>query len=319
MNADGIRSGFISFFYGTHMMVQWIEFETADEQTRREMITQVAESAARDLTAYEVLADMLTYHGETAVLVELARQAMPHLQTNTALTSRRKQELVAQATDMLIFQYIESGEDDLAALQAVLERYMPVDEAQLASFVAILRGERAYQWQLSHFVIEDMTEERQQAAAQNTAVLMLAFLGYLHQQELIPLSKGNIMRQLWPVYLVERRTGQLEERPDMTAVIRGQRPRPVIRPKPHPLCPDKVTLEQYLAKLLNYQTQPYKAAAVFTLIPAWLRFLQTCQLIDQTQQITVSAELKSMADDLAACLSDFSDDPALRRDVMVWE
>ncbi len=294
------------------------EFETADEQARQELVRQVAERAARDLTAYEALVDMLAYHGETAVLVELARQAMPYLQTNTALTSRCKQELVAQATDMLIFQYVESSEDNLAALQAALEQYMLVDEAQLASFVAILRGERAYRWQLSHFVVEEMNEERQQAAAQNTAVLMLAFLGYLHVQEQIPLSRGNMMRQLWPVYLVERRTGQLEERVDMTAVIRGERPRPVIRPQPHPLCPDKVTLEQYLAKLLNYQTQPYKAAAVFTLIPAWLRFLQTCQLIDQTQQIAVSTELKSMAEDLAAYWSDFSDDPALQQDVMVW-
>ncbi|HFQ93331.1 MAG TPA: hypothetical protein ENK32_04945 [Anaerolineae bacterium] len=295
--------------------IRWCEFETADEQTRREMARQAAEGSARDLTAYEAMTDMLAYHGETAVLVELARQAMPYLQTNTALTSRRKQELAAQATDMLIFQYVESGGADLAALQAALELYMPVDEAQLASFVAILRGERAYRWQLSHFVVEEMSEERQQAAAQNTAVLMLAFLGYLHVQEQIPLSKGNFMRQLWPVYLVERRTGQLEERLDMTAVIRGERPRPVIRPRPHPLCPDKATLEQYLTKLLNYQAQSYKAAAVFTLIPAWLRFLQTCQLIDQTQQSAVSAELKSMADDLAAYWSDFSDDPTLRRDV----
>jgi hypothetical protein len=298
--------------------IRWREFETADEQARQEMVRQVAERSAHDLTAYEALVDMLAYHGETAVLVALAGQAMPHLQTNAALTSRRKQELIAQATDTLIFQYVQSGENDLTVLQAALEVYMPVDEAQLASFVAILRGERAYRWQLSHFVVEEMSEERQQAAAQNTAVLMLAFLGYLHQQEQIPLSKGTIMRQLWPVYLVERRTGQLEERQDMTAVIRGERPRPVIRPRPHPLCPDKATLEQYLAKLLNYQTQPYKAAAVFTLIPAWLRFLQTCQLIDQTQQIAVSAELKNMADDLAAYWSDFSDDPALRRDVMIW-
>jgi len=300
------------------MGVRWQEFETADEQTRRKMVRLAAERSARDLTAYEALVDMLAYHGETAVLVELARLVMPYFQTNAALTSRRKQELIAQATDTLIFQYVESGEDDLAVLQAALEQYMPVDETQLASFVAILRGERAYRWQLSHFVIEDMTEERQQAAAQNTAVLMLAFLGHLHRQEQIPLSKGNIMRQLWPVYLVERRTGQLEERVDMTAVMRGERPRPVIRPQPHPLCPDKATLEQYLAKLLNYQTQPYKAAAVFTLIPAWLRFLQACQLLDQTQQIAVSAELKSMADDLAAYWSDFSDDPALQQDVMVW-
>ena len=298
--------------------IRWREFETANEPAQQEFVRQVAESAARDLTAYEAVADMLAYHGETAVLVDLTRLAMPHLQINAALTSRRKQELVAQATDTLIFHYVESDGDDLVALQAALEQYMPVDGGQLASFVAILRGERTYQWQLSHFVVEDMTSERQQAAAQNTAVLMLAFLGYLHQQEQIPLSKGNIMRQLWPVYLVERRTGQLEERQDMTAVIRGERPHPVIRPKPHPLCPDKVTLEQYLAKLLNYQTQPYKAAAVFTLIPAWLRFLQSCQLIDPTQPITLRTELKNMADDLAAYWSDFSDDPGLQRDVLVW-
>ena len=279
------------------------------------MVRQAAESAARDLTAYEAMVDMLAYHGETAVLVELQRQAAPHIQANPAATARRRQELVAQATDTLIFQYVESGGADLAALQAALELYMPVDEAHLDWFVAILRGKRAYQWQLSHFVVENMTEARQQVAAQNTAVFMLAFLGYLCVQEQIPLSKGDFMRQLWPLYLVERRTGQLEERLDMAAVIRGQRPRPVIRPRPHPLCPDKVTLEQYLTKLLNYQVRPYKAAAVFTLIPAWLRFLQSCQLIDPTQQSAVRAELKSMADDLAAYWSDFSDDPALRRDI----
>lgn len=300
------------------MGVRWQEFETADEQTRREMVRLVAESTARDLTAYEAMTDMLAYHGETAVLVELARLAMPYFQTNAALTSRRKQELIAQASDTLIFQYVESGGDDLAALQVALEQIMPVDEVQLASFVAILRGERSFQWQLSHFVIEDMTSETQQAAAQNTAVLMLAFLGYLHQQEQIPLSKGNIMRQLWPVYLVERRTGQLEERLDMTAVMRGERPHPVSRPQPQPLCPDKVTLEQYLAKLLNYQAQPYKAAALFELIPTWLRFLQFCQLIDPAQQATVHAELKNIADNLAAYWSDFPGDPALGQGAAAW-
>lgn len=297
------------------IVIQWTEFETINSLQRQDWIRRAAEAAEHDLVTYEAAIDMLAYHGETAVLVELMQQATPHIQANPAATARRRQELAAQATDTLIFQYVESGKNDLAALQAALEAYMPVDEGQLASFVAILRGEMTYRWQLSHFVVADMTEERQQAAAQNTAVLMLAFLGYLHQEEQITLSKGNFMRQLWPVYLVERRTGQLEERLDMTAVIRGQRPRPVIRPQPHPLCPEKVTLEQYLTKLLNYQPQPYKAAAVFTLIPSWLRFLQACQLIDQTLQTTLHAELKNMAGELAAYWTDSPDDPALRRDV----
>ena len=298
--------------------MNWNSYTNSTAKERQEKLDLAAQQSGEDFLSFNFLLDMFAYHGETAVLSQLVQSAWPHIKASQELSDWQKQAFTTQACDFIIFNHIQTTPNPTIQLKKQLEQYYTVDEQQLAYYLAALTQGSTHEWKLIHFDIEDPTPATNQQASQNLAVLMIDFLAHLHLQEKVSLTKGNFVRHELPVYFVERRTGQLQPRQDLAAVMRGERPRPIIRPKPHPLCPDKVTLEKFFANQLNYQPQPYQVAATFTLIPAWLRFLQSRQLIDGKQQEDTLNELQSMAADLQQYFVNFTDDPTMKTAVKSW-
>jgi len=95
---------------------------------------------------------------------------------------------------------------------------------------------------------------------------------------------------------------------------------PLLKPSPrrshHPLCPDRKTLDHFLAGLLSFiNPQYYKATATLELIPAWLRFLASRQLITADQHQQTLAELRGLATEFGKVVKTHSD-PALRTAVL---
>lgn len=245
--------------------------------------------------------DLLAYRGETAVIVQMMQTVWPAVRDDQSIYRSATDQFAARATDQIIFRYLgETAVPDPhdATLLAELGQFFPIDPAGLGRFFDHLQGRAGQTWHVADLAGDEMNS---QTLAQNWNTLMVAFLGYLHYEEGIPLSKGDLARHQFPHYFTSRRTGQLEPRVDMGNLLAQNRPLPT---KPdesrHPLCPDPTTLKEYISKLLHYvKPQLVQAAVIFELTPAWLRFLQKQQLIDAAEQEEIWQKLQPLATDLA--------------------
>lgn len=298
--------------------MNWNHYTSLAPETQTAVLNTLAQQAGSNWAQFQSLLNMLAYHGETAVLTQLLSHNWPTLQNDPQLSDWQKQTLATFACDVLIFHHLQTSQEPTPDLQKQLQQFYPIDEQQLARYLTALTSQSEHEWKLIHFHIDNPTPETNQQASQNLAVLMVDFLAYASQVHHIAYAKANMMRQQLPTYFVERRTGQLEPRQDFAAAMRGERPRPIIRPKPHPLCPDSVTLEQYMAKLLNYQPQPTIAAALFGLIPTWLQFLQAQKLIDVSYHNQTITDCQQMAPDLLQYFQTHIADDILLNHIQNW-
>jgi hypothetical protein len=91
-------------------------------------------------------------------------------------------------------------------------------------------------------------------------------------------------------------------------------------PKPgHPLCPERVTFDACLAGFVGILNNlNHTAAALFEIVPAWLRFLESRRLIDSARRIKTIEELRPLHADVLRMWEKFTEDPALYRAAQVW-
>lgn len=303
-------------------LVQWQTYQTAAAEEQRAFLDQIATTTGAGLDNFERVLNMLAYHGRLADLVFLMEQAWPHLQASETLSAWQKNRLATQSTDSLIFQYLAQRPltqaptpDKLdSGLMKQLNQFFAVDTNGLARYLAVLGGFRQTAW-----TPEQLASSRDNnQLAQNLTTVMIEFLGWLHQKEEHPLSKGDLFRYQMLTYLAERRTGQLDPRPDIGDLMRRGRPMPKPRPPSPLMCPDPVTLEQFLTKMLNYKPQPYKTAAFVELIPAWLRFLASRNLITTGEQQQTMHDLQPTAQKLATHWQSFPGDETLHAQAANW-
>jgi hypothetical protein len=102
---------------------------------------------------------------------------------------------------------------------------------------------------------------------------------------------------------------------------RGRRlpPTPKFRPYTYQLVPDHERLDRFLSGLLGFLNQLYyHAAAVFELLPAWLRFLESRQLIDAAVRVQALRDLESLLDPLCQVCNNFADDPTPHQALLRW-
>jgi hypothetical protein len=291
---------------------------------------EMAQTADTHMDLFAQTLDVLAYHGQLPVLVDMMRQAWPLIQQSGEIVGRSVDEFATRATDATIFHHLETHAAPDAhdpALRQQLEVYFDIDIDGLARYLAHLTGQAERAWRTSDFDFADHDEKEAEAkrkranqVAQNLATLLIELVGCLRRRDDIPYSKGNLFRQQLPPYLVARRTGQLAPR-DVTNLMGSGRPMPRL-PEPqslHPLCPDADTLERYLAKLLHFANPyPYRAAVLFELTPAWLRFLESNRLIDAQQPRQKLPDLKKLKPDLARYWQQYHEDLALQREAENW-
>lgn len=85
----------------------------------------------------------------------------------------------------------------------------------------------------------------------------------------------------------------------------------------HMLVPDRERLDRFLAGLLDsLNPHHYRAAAVFEIIPPWLRFLEARGLIDAEARARALSDLADLADKLRGVFE--SGDPAPRQACERW-
>ncbi|MBT9149131.1 MAG: hypothetical protein DDT27_00553 [Dehalococcoidia bacterium] len=298
------------------------------------LVHEMAMIAETEIDAFNNVIDMLAYHGQLSVLVQAMRLAWPSVKDSANIVPWGINEFAERTSNYIIFDHLEchsSLDPQDPKWSEQLEVYVRMDPEQFPRYMAHLTGQWESRWTMGDLegdVFDEFTEdEKVQApdpARQNLFFLTVEFLGYLRRQEGVPYPKGELARERILRYILNRHDGELEPRESpLEAALRPSGERRRHKPKPrrpdHPLCPDRSTLERYFVRLLNFiNPQRYKVAATFELLPAWLRFLESRQLIDAQQREKTLHELQGLAIELIKVWKRYPGDPALQREMERW-
>jgi hypothetical protein len=294
--------------------ITWQELKHLDEAVKQAMLAAVGEVVVDDTAVFQHTTDMLSYHNQLASLIHLLQTAHARLKAVKTASEWQLQTVAALLMDALIFQFLESDPADSATappeLIAALQAIVPIEAEALNRYLAHLAGYTQYQWKVEHLA---------EHPPQNMAALMIEFLAFAYKEAGVAYGRSHLIRQLLPTYFVERRTGQLNPRQDLGDLMRSGRPIPKPKPNPHPLAPDSDTLQRFLAKLLNYDpVRPYPAAALYTLLPTWLRFLQARHLLTPAEASAVQDDLAGLKADLHSYFANLAGDEGLATAVAQW-
>lgn len=294
-------------------LLTWHEFCQLNEAAQLEAVAAVGKEVVTNTAVFQQTTDMLSYHNQLGSFIHMLQNGYTQVQESQS-SEWQQQTVTTLLMDSFIFQYLESAPEksDTASpeLVAALQAILPLEVDAVNHYLAHLGGYTQYQWQLEHFANHP---------PQNMATLMIEFLSFAKNDADVPYGRSSLIRHLLPTYFVERRTGQLNPRQDLGDLMRSGRPMPKPRPNPHPLTPDSDTLQRFLAKLLNYDPiRPYAAAAIFTLLPTWLHFLQARNLLSSTEATQATIDLAKLKPDLQRYFADFEGDDGLATAVANW-
>jgi hypothetical protein len=280
---------------------------------------ELAARAAAEPGALHDNLERLAYHGHLRLMVEMMKMAWPEIQAAASAAPGSRAGFAARTTDAIIFLHLEqvtaaSAEDP--ALLAELETFFPVSTDRLDQYMAFVSGDIQAQWRPEHFALPAGGEPAPPATVQNLQTLALAFIGHLRREEEVNYSKGELARPHLPRYLLDRHSGVLDAREPLGDLMRQGVPPLTSRLQPQPpahvLCPDRETFQRYLDRLLVAgNPQPYRAAALFELMPAWLRYLEAHGLIEAQQRQRSLQEVAALSGDMVAIWSNYTADPAL--------
>lgn len=279
------------------------EIVEAFREDRPEDVPALARDLARqaeaDFPSLHAALNLLGYHNRLAVINEAMYIAWPQIQEAAGVSQPAVNAYAARAADHLIYAYLADlppgDEPDPRApeLHEQLERYFPIDPQRLETYLMLLHGSVGRQWTMRDF---------EPLESQNLSGLMVEFLGYGRRHEEIPYARSHLLRDQLPRYFLDRETGNLYPKEDVAALLRGGRRPRTTPPEPeHPLCPDAETLETFLHQMVRtVRPQPYAAAALIELAPAWLRFLVARGLVDPEQQQRTLDDLQELEEELPA-------------------
>jgi hypothetical protein len=297
---------------------------------------EMAHTAAKDIDVFNWSLDRLAYHGQLSPLLEMMRLAWPSVKKSRDILPWGIDEFAQRACSYVIFEYVEhqaspDGHDPNLIEQ--LEFYHQIVPERLVRYLGYLTGQVERQWTISDFKLsrgrsqpdaDSEQEPAEEQGDQNLYDLTVEFLGHLHREHGVSYTKGELGRKQILEYLRERHTGELEPTESLFQAQLGRKKgKQHLKPKhrvDHLLCPDRETLDRYLGGLLQFiNPQHYKATATFELVPAWLRFLESRQLIDDEQRAKTLLELRPLSNDLLKVLRLYRDDPTLEAAVQRWQ
>lgn len=317
----------------------------SQQETLPALTRELAAYAGKDIDMVNRVIDQLEYHGQLDLLREITRIGLADVKASHDIMPHGKYEFAERGGDYEIFDYLLHTPDPRGDDPSLLDRlgfYVEdLRTEKLIRYIEHVSDKKSQTWQVNDFAIqpstkksafsdddEDVEDEEKteplDPGKENLYYLSIEFLGYLHREEKVPYTRGEQARQGLVGYLVERAEGELEPRPGLLEDRRSwERRRPARqRPPSHPLCPDRGTLDRYLASLLDFlSAQYFKVCALFTLLPAWLRFLEQRQLLSAEQRQKCLRELEGLHATLLKAMETAvvrSEDPTLVQDLKAW-
>ncbi len=235
--------------------------------------------------------EQMAYYGQLPALIEAMRLSWPSIRDSREIKPLAVGEYRALCAHMETLNNLEEvGEPRIEdpAFRERLRFFMDDDEnfdyAQQSLWIDCLVGRNNHPWTLDDFKIElhiqpqrndeeilkTLLSSEPNHGLRNLSNLTARFIHYLHKEEGTSYVKAELARD--EIYTLiakremnRRRPGQARKRESSG----------------NPLAVSSQDLEARLALLLeSLIPSPYKAAALMESAPAWMRFLESQQLID---------------------------------------
>ena len=295
---------------------------------------ELAPLADREIDIFNQVESQLAYHGHLSILVEAMRLAWPEVKSSSEIVPWGIDEFCTRAITYELLNYADCAPEPAKSDPTLCEKlqfFSDVDTPQVASYLSHLTEWPGKAWTMADFKLaqprstrddEEENELETGDASGNLHVYQLTvqLLGYLRRFEGVPFSKGELGRHDLYRFILERHEGKLEYRESMLESMQrdidrqqGRRTARLRKFKPYEkvLVPDRERLEHYLTRLLGMMNQlHHRAAALFEIIPAWLRFLELRGLIDAATRVHTLNELMPLVESLSRILASSPDDPA---------
>jgi hypothetical protein len=280
----------------------------------------------------------LAYHGRLVAVLEAMRVAWPSVQSSSDVLPHGIYEFGETGARYEIYNYLERTESPDPRARDLFDRIKffvaDADPNELALRVSDLAGQAASTWTVGDFALkpvrkkrrsewdddEDEGEDPPDPGALNLSRLISQFIGYLRRDEGVPYPKGELVREELFAYFIRRHKRDLDPRPSM--LEQAMKPGKKLPPPPapgHPLGPERVTFEVQLAELVGFFSARYHtAAALFELVPAWLRFLESRGLIAADRHAKTLEDLRPLHANLLRLMESYKGDPALFEELRTW-
>src|SRR5581483_1768993 len=303
---------------------------------------EMAPLAGRDFDLFHRVEEQLAYHGQLSALVEAVRIAWPEVRESDDILPWGVDEFINRATMYEMLDYLNGAAEPKADDPALIERlkfYGEFEPGRAGESLAYLTGQAARQWTMDDF---DFSRSQSQTRAgrkrkadaedeaaptdaeQNLFNLSLEFIGWAHRVEGVPYTRAALGAHELFRFIRRREAGEIEAEDDLLEPQKRSRAHKVLRGQKfatyeHALCPDRERLDKFLGGMLGFMNFLfYPPAALFGLIPAWLRFLETRGLIDSERRARTLDSLGRVNDDLLAAFRRYQDDPAPRQALERW-
>lgn len=302
----------------------------------RTFALELADHAYRDIDVFNNVISQLVYHGQLQILLEITQRAWPKIKDSDEITPWGIDEFIVQGADFVVFDYLTHGTDPRAddpELQQRLAFFTEIEPQRFTEVFNIFIGRSTPSWTMQDFDFKEHIQianngkgkrrrQRHSPGKRNLGDFSYEFFRYLHHDENVSYPKAELARNHIVKYLINRYDGELDEKESMLErALRGNRPKPKVkrRPPENILCPDRDTLDRYLASLMHFfSPQYYAVAATFEMLPAWLRFLEMRQLIDHDLHRRTLLDLRELQGDVISLFENFREDPALVEAMRKW-
>ncbi len=272
----------------------------------------LAETAGDDLDQFYYSRDRLAYHGHLALLAETMARAWPLVRESDKYLPGVDEEFASEAQQIAMLAYLErtaTPRADDPVLLAAVEQFGPVDSPEaLADQIALITGEADRPWERADDP-EDTRLDR----------LGFRFQGELARRWGMPLGRTELARVALLTYIAERRD------PDSSIAQAVKRPRGKHKAAPPTvsdlLCPDRESLDRYLAQKLSFLSpRVIEAAVMLEAVPAWLHFLHDQGLISAERRADALRDLGKLVEQAAPIWAQHPSDPALGPNIRAaWE
>ncbi len=271
------------------------------------LLNELSPLAGEHIDTFNDVESMLAYHGYLSPLTQAMKTGWEYVEGSPDIVPWGIDEFAERAANYFTFDFIEThpriNAKDPELLKNIKYFIAELDVSLYAKFVDAIAGEVKNQWMLEDFVLKKhlKTQDSNQKVTkkqvtQNLYYLTLEFIYYLREQKQVPYTKGNMAQQQLFDYILERQKRKLVPQPGMLEKVLypdKNKPKKQAPPK-HILCPDATTLDVFFGRLMNIiNPQYYKLAATIELIPAWLRFLKSNNLIEESMQIETEKDIRS--------------------------
>ena len=277
-----------------------------------ELLAGFAEGPAdRGIDIFFQVIEQLKYHGQTEPLIQVINQMWSGVSDSVdsgKLVPWTSEELGSEVTLLTFFQYVETAEtpraDDPALLE-VASPYGSFDAEWLEQAIPHLSAPAPSPWQRADFGQAVDAEQW----ADNLGVLLFEFMADQRRRTGMPFSKSELARQqlfelLHQQFAEPEETGGKRQR---KAKKRARR-QPVVQPSSS-LVPRYASSDRHLVGLFGFlSAQPYKAAALTEMLPAYLHFLARLGLIHPTEMDAALGNLRPLASHLQTALDNYGID-----------